>query len=327
MKRYFKELSLLLVYFPYRGLIQILPFQISYQIATLLGNIQYFLLSPYRKRQAKVNMDLFFGDKLNTQQKKSILRRFYINKQKEFVDLFILGRKDYKRYLKTCSVEGLDYVDQVLSRGKGMLGVNFHFGSVNLSSPYAIYRGYKIVGFLVLPAFIKGVRPWISQRIIDIKYTIWRERGNFQIFTSLKSLGSMVVTQYQYLRENYIVSAAGDGALGQKFILVDFFNVKLKAPLGPALLAAKAGTDMVPCFIIRQKDNAHHLIFKEPIPVKNEDEETLKLAVQKYIKYLEYYISKYPDHWTYWIRIEREGFENGVPVIQLAYYRLLEAEI
>ncbi|HWP45773.1 MAG TPA: lysophospholipid acyltransferase family protein [Candidatus Limnocylindrales bacterium] len=318
MKQYFKDFFLLLVCFPYRWLVQALPFQISCSIATLFGNIQYKVLSSHQKHRFFSYLDLVFGNKLDTREKKTILRDFYVEKQKKIVDLFILGRKDYKNYLQICSIEGLDYVDQVLSQGKGMIGLNFHFGFAHLIPPFALYKGYKkIVGFLVLQSPIEGVNPWLSQQVLNIKHSIWKERGNFQIFSSLKSLTYMVVAQYQHLRQNYIVSAAGDGALGERFILVDFFNVKLKVPLGPALLSAKTGAALVPNFVIRRKDNAHHIIFEEPIQVANEEEETLKMAVQRYIQRLEHYVSRYPAHWGYWNRMEIEGFEGGIPLIRL----------
>jgi len=326
MKRYLKDLSLLLVYFPYRWLVQTLPFQVSYQIATLLGNLKYLLLPPRRKHQIMANLDLIFGSKLSAREKKSILRRLCINTQKEFVDLFILGRKDYTRYLQACSAEGLEHFDQVLSRGKGAVGLIFHFVSVNLSSPYTIYKGYQVTGFLALSAYLKGSSPWVSRKVLKVKYLIWKERGNYQIFTSLKSLLSMAVTQYQCLRENHIVGSAGDGPLGKKSTVVDFFNVKLRVTLGTTLLAAKSGAGMVPTFAIRRKDNAQHFVFKEPIYVEGEGEEAVKRAVQAYIRHLEHYVSHHPDHWLHWMRLEVEGVEDGVPVIRFPYTRFFEAE-
>jgi len=317
MNRYFKDIFLLLVYFPYRWLVQLLPFQISYQIATLLGNIHYCFLLPRQKRQFVTNIELVFGNKLNPREKKVILRRFYINQQKRLVDLFILGRKDYTKYLQACSSEGLNYIDQVIYKGKGLVGVNFHFGSVNLIAPYVIYKGYKITPLLVLTSYIKEASPWVSEQVMNIKSSIWKERGNFQIITSSNSLVSVVRNQYRCLSRNQIISAAGDGALGGKFTVVDFFNIKLKAPIGPAHISAKSGAAIVPCFAIRRKDNAHHFVFKEPIKVESEDEETLKRVIQEYIKHLEYYISQHPDHWRYWTRIEVEEFRNGIPVIRL----------
>src|SRR3989304_4898220 len=171
MSRYFKDFFLLLVYFPYRWLVQTLPFQISYQIATLLGNIHYLLLAPRQKRQIAANLDLVFGNKLNPREKKNILRRFYINKQKELVDLFIMGRKDYEKYLQACSDESVSNFDRVLFQWKGAVALNFHFGSINLGAVYLIYKGYKTTPLLVLPAYVKGASPWVSQHVLNIKYS------------------------------------------------------------------------------------------------------------------------------------------------------------
>jgi lauroyl/myristoyl acyltransferase len=254
------------------------------------------------------------------------MRRFYANKQKEYVDLFILGRKDYGKYLQGCSEEGIRHIDQVLSKGKGMIGLNFHFSSINLISAYVICKGYKATPILALPAYINGTSRPVSQLVLNVRDSIWRERGNFQIINSSRSLVSLVRTQYRCLSKNQLISAAGDGPLGKKFTLVDFFNVKLKVPLGPALMSAKSAADMVPNFAIRRRDNFQHFIFKEPIKVEGEDEETLKKVAQSYFKYLEYYVSQYPDQWIYWPRMEVEGVENGVPVVWLPYYRFFEAE-
>ena len=316
MKRYFKDLFFLLFYFSYRWLIQVLPFQISYQIAALLGNIRYLLISPRQKRQFVANLDLVFGNRLNPREKKNIIRRFYINQQKWFVDLFIMGRKDYEKYIQACTDDDITNFDKVLSREKGVVGVNFHFSSINLSAVYSLYHGYKVTPLLVL-AHIKGVSPWVSEQVMNIKSSIWKERGNFQIITSSNSLVSVVRNQYRCLSQNQIISAAGDGALGGKFTVVDFFNIKLKAPIGPAHISAKSGAAIVPSFAIRRKDNAHHFVFKEPIKIESEDAETLKRVIQEYIKHLEYYISQHPDHWRYWTRIEVEEFRNGIPVIRL----------
>jgi lauroyl/myristoyl acyltransferase len=322
MKRFFKEFSLLLIHFPYRWLVQILPFQFGYQVATLLGSIRYLFLASKQREQFMANLDLIFGSKFNSREKRTTIRRFYINRQKELVDLFILGRKDYKKYFQACTDENRGSYDKVLSQGKGVVGVNFHFGSSNLLAPYAIYAGYKIIPFLVLPG-TRGVSPWVSQKILNIKSSIWKERGNFQILTASDSLISTVKTQYRALNENHIISAAGDGPLGKNFVLVDFFSVKLKVSLGPALTSAKSGADMILNFVIRRKDNAQHFVFIGPIKVENNDEETLKRVVQEYIKHLEYHVSQYPDHWMYWPRMEVEGTENGVPVVRL---RLLQSD-
>ncbi len=317
MKLHFKNLLLLLIYFPYRWLIQTLPFRISYKLATLLGNIQYLFTSSKQKHQILTNLNLIFGDKFNLQEKKTILKRFYATKHRILMDLFIMGRKDYGKYFQACKVEGLNYIDEVLSRGKGLVVVTFHFGPVNLVSAYLAYRGYKITPLLVLPTHLKGTSPWVSQKVLDIKSSIWKTRGNYQIITSLKSLLSLVRIQYECLKQNEIIDATGDGALGKRFILVDFFNVKLKVPLGPVLMAAKSGARIVPGFVILQKDFTQYFVFKEPIQVGGEDEETLKGVVQEYIRHLEYYISQHPDYWTHWARMEKEGFENGVPVMQV----------
>lgn len=317
MKRYLRDFSFLLVYFPYRWLIQILPFQISYKIATVLGNIQYLLLPSRWKQQIATNMDLVFGNKLGSREKKPILRRFYINKQKRLVDLFILERKDRQKYLQACSEEGQSHIDKVLSWGKGVIILTFHFGSVNLITTYLTYRGYKITSLQVLPTHIKGASLWVSQQIQKIKSSILKKQGDFQIITSMKTQLSLIWLQYQYLSQNQLLDLSGDAALGQKFIPVDFFNVKLKVPVGPAFIAAKSGASIIPSFAIRRKDNAQHFVFREPIKVESDDEEVLRKVIQEYTNQLEYYVSQYPDYWAYWTRMEVEGFENGTPVMRL----------
>lgn len=315
LKRYVKDFSLLLIYYPYRWLIQTLPFQIGYQIATLLGSIHYLFVPSKQKHKIINNLNLVFGDKFTPREKKAIVRGIYIHKQKAYTDLFVMGRKDYKKYFDACSQEGISYLDQALSEGKGIVGVNFHFSSANLIATYLTYKGYPMSPILVLTG-TKGASPWISQKILDMRSSIWKERGNFQIITSSKSLVPAIINQYRSLAENRVISAAGDGPLGKKFTLINFFNVKLKAPLGPVLMAAKSGAAIIPSFVIRREDGTHHFVFKEPIKVKQE-EEVLKGIVQNYFTQLEYYIAQYPDSWLYWTRMKQEGFENGIPVIQL----------
>jgi KDO2-lipid IV(A) lauroyltransferase len=104
------------------------------------------------------------------------------------------------------------------------------------------------------------------------------------------------------LRRNRSLLIPLDQNFGTGGVFVDFFGTKAATATGPVVLAQRTGAAILPCFIIRQDDDTHEIIFEPEIKLEicsNEDE-TITKNIQKITDIIESYIRKYPSQWS-WI--------------------------
>ena len=104
------------------------------------------------------------------------------------------------------------------------------------------------------------------------------------------------------LRNNELVFIPVDQNFGTGGVFVDFFGQKAATATGPVVIARRTGATLLPCFIIRQPDDTHKLIFEPPfnlISGKDADD-TIAANIQGLTNIIESYIRRYPAEWG-WI--------------------------
>jgi KDO2-lipid IV(A) lauroyltransferase len=107
-----------------------------------------------------------------------------------------------------------------------------------------------------------------------------------------------------------------DQNFGEGGIFVDFFGRKAATATGPIILAKRTKAAIIPCFIIRQRDDTHKIIFEPPLKLEEgKDEETnILINIQRLTNIIELYIRKYPAEWS-WVHRRwksRPNSEGGV---------------
>ena len=70
----------------------------------------------------------------------------------------------------------------------------------------------------------------------------------------------------------------------------------------PVVLAQRTKAAIIPCFIIRQADDSHRIVFESPFALKQggSPQETVILNIQRLTDIIESYIRRYPAEWG-WI--------------------------
>jgi KDO2-lipid IV(A) lauroyltransferase len=111
-----------------------------------------------------------------------------------------------------------------------------------------------------------------------------------------------VNTTIESLRNNELVFIPIDQNFGTSGVFVNFFGTKAATATGPVVLAQRTGAKLLPCFIIRNPDDTHRLIFESEIGlVQGKDaQETVLINIQKLTGVIESYIRNYPAEWG-WI--------------------------
>ena len=83
---------------------------------------------------------------------------------------------------------------------------------------------------------------------------------------------------------------------------MDFFGRQAATATGPIVLAMRAKAAILPCFILRQSDDTHKIVFEPEFQIVEgkTHEETILLNIQKLTSIIESYIRRYPAEWS-WI--------------------------
>jgi KDO2-lipid IV(A) lauroyltransferase len=144
------------------------------------------------------------------------------------------------------------------------------------------------------------MRPMRDSRVEKI---FMHKRNRFNIKTIYNQPRDVCVNKsIEALRNNEIVFIPIDQNFGSGGVFVDFFGAKAATATGPVVLAQRTKAALLACFIIRQKDDRHKIIFEPPLNLEQGQDfrETAVINIQRLTNIIESYIRRYPAEWG-WI--------------------------
>jgi KDO2-lipid IV(A) lauroyltransferase len=189
------------------------------------------------------------------------------------------------------SIEGRENLERALARGKGVILVSAHFGNFPLLLGRLALEGYKAAGIM---------RPMRDSRVEKI---FLDKRTKFGVKTIYSQPRNVCVNNtIQSLRNNELVFIPIDQNFGTAGVFVRFFGKQAATATGPIILAQRTGAALLPCFIVRQIDDTHKIIFEPYFELESgkEARETIAINTQKLTDIIERYIRNYPAEWG-WI--------------------------
>ncbi|MCK4994998.1 MAG: lysophospholipid acyltransferase family protein [Candidatus Omnitrophica bacterium] len=263
----------------------ILPHRFAYRAAIFLTSFKYLLCPGERKAMHK-NLEVILGK--DHPGIKKYPRQIYANFGRYLVDFFRAQRIDKKFIDKYIKIENIEYIDNALKKGKGVIGLTAHLGNWELCAQILARLGYKMNAIALTHKHSK----------IDEFFSKQRELSGINVVP----VGVSIRRCFAALRKNEIVGILGDRDFSaENGIYVDFLNHSFMAPLGPAVLSLRTGAAIVPAFVVRDgKDERYfRYIFTEPIyPEKSGDEQKdIRYITSKYIGVIEKFVKLYPQQW------------------------------
>jgi Kdo2-lipid IVA lauroyltransferase/acyltransferase len=260
-----------------------------YGISVFMGGLLWLVFFKHRKT-AFAGLESAFGKDKSPQERKQIVWECFIFMAKSAGELFYLIRKPYLAR-SIVRINNLEVLDKALEAGKGVILVSAHFGNFPLMLVKLSLEGYKTAVIM---------RPLKEGRVEEI---FEAERARIDIETILSiPRKDCVEGAIRSLRNNRALLIPLDQNFGTSGVFVNFFGAQAATATGPVVLAQRTGASIVPCFIVRQKDNTHDIFFEPAIKLeksKNE-QETISRNIQKITDIIEAYIRKYPSQWS-WI--------------------------
>ena len=188
-----------------------------------------------------------------------------------------------------CHIEGLEHVETLLERGRGLLVISAHFGSWELAPAVALC--------LRTPVHVI-VRPLDSpalQRLAEM----YRQCCGYHAIAKRAALTECL----KVLRRGEIVAVLMDqSSLRHESIQVEFFGTNAYTSRGPALLALRTGCPVVSVFLMRAGQGHHRLVFSQEIPVRRTGDlqQDIVENTRVFTHVIESYVRRYPDHW-FWL--------------------------
>lgn len=272
-------------------IIKFMPAGFIYGFAEKLGGLGYL----FAKRQRKIALEtllIAFGTDKSQEELEEIARTCFIFVAKAGIELlFLMDRPNLlKRRVK---IEGRENLDNALSKRKGVILVSAHFGNFPLMLAYLSLLGYQTAGIM---------RPMRDEKVEKIFLAKRTRLGIKTIYSQPRT--ACVNNTLQALRNNELVVIPIDQNFGSGGVFVDFFGRKAATATGPVVLAQRTDAVLLPCFIIRQPDDSHKIIFEPALNLEQgkDSQETVLINIQRLTGIIESYIRKYPAEWGWFHR-------------------------
>jgi len=248
-------------------------------------------------RIVKAELRKLLGDSRSDGELERIALKGMCGYRQDLFEIWSFPRLNEKRISKFAYLEGRKHLDKALEDGKGaVVGVS-HFGSWKMIIAALAYNGYKINQIGLNPKyFIDKSRPHHHNAVMEMEYTCEQSLpANFIYVGKGKSMRQV----FRLLENNEVVLNSFDGFVGSKNIEVPFLNGKVSLSTGPAVVALRSGSPLIPVFAVRQKDNRHRIMIHEEIAIGDHESKQRVVAdvVGSFAKLLERYVDEYPSHY------------------------------
>ena len=265
-----------------------LPVGVAYWLGARLGDLLYLMLVR-RRRITLDNLAIAFNTDKTAAERGQIARATFRNLGQHLVDFSNVRRLTLQRFTTMCHVEGLEHIETLLQRGRGLLIISAHFGSWELAPAVALCLNtplHVIVRPLDSPAL---------QRLAES----YRQCCGYRTIAKRAALAECL----KVLRHGEIVAVLIDqSSLRHESIQVEFFGTDAYTSKGPALLALRTGCPVVSGFLIRAGQGRHRLVFSQEIPVRRTGnlQQDIVENTRVFTHVIESYVRCYPDHW-FWL--------------------------
>ena len=296
---FLRDLLRLIVWFPLRWLISLLPLDSTFRVFKLMGDFHFLIDRP--KRQ--YIMDRFVRNlAIDKNQAYRFVRRYFELHYLDRMHIILYPRLMLKKDLSDIvRIENIDMLTRLIDHQQGVLIVQPHFGPVQITLLALSLNGFNPlqIGYQNDIGLSK-----IGKRIA-FKYRLYFEN---KLPAPIISANGYMGNAYKHLLDGGIVLTTGDGAGGGIYLGehkdYKFFHNNRKIPLGPASLSIRTGAIFLPTFIIPDKYNHFRILFENPIEPKYNNFEIDKIYMMgEFVSIAEKYIRKYPYNWHFWDEI------------------------
>lgn len=274
-------------YFIFKGccsLVGFLPSRASHAMAVGVAEIVY-RLSSHKRNVVYENMRRVSPEASQSEWHRMARQSFH-NYARYWVDFLRCYYLTFEELYYTLAVpHGVEWFDECLKRKRGVVLALPHYGSWDMLGGWV---GHNYPSFWAVAEQLKP-RP-----MYDF-HTELRRRMGIRIIPLGENTVEKVI---EVLMDNGMVCLLSDRLIAGSGVEVEFFGEKVLMPIGPALLAVKIGTAILPCLTIR-KDGKYHGFVGPPLEVEvtGDTRKDVQTNTQKLAGVFERFIREDPTQW------------------------------
>ena len=226
--------------------------------------------------------------------------------EKSLAEIEALARSTYERFgmmlmefLRMPSLQPQDMfdlvqvqdkspLDEARRTGRGVVLLTAHFGNWEYLGAWVTASGYPAVYL-----FQEQSNPYVSDLILR-----YRQRMGMEMIPR----GMGVRRQLRALREGKFTAMVADQDAGRNGIFIDFFGQPASTAIGPARIAVQTGVPVLLLLTYRDRDDnlLGHVEFLHKPNGTDDRDATARAITEAYVRKLEEWIRRYPDHW-FWM--------------------------
>jgi KDO2-lipid IV(A) lauroyltransferase len=270
--------------------VQILSLKGSRDLGQWLGSVIYHI-SPKRRKIARTNLDIAFGDTKTTEEKNRITKQSMIHMVTTALQCIWITHNTEQRVdqLFPDEPKGMEHLNEALKKGKGIFYLMAHYGNWEV---LGVYLGYK-VSPQVNAIARKLDNPYLENFLNKIRTisgggVFHKEGSPLKIVRALKQNSCVAIMMDQ------------NGGIGGLF--VDFFGKKASTPRSLAVLSYSTGAAVIPLIPYPQQDGTYQVIYLPEVKLEktgDKDKDIFRWT-EEYQKVLERIIRERPEPWM-WI--------------------------
>lgn len=260
---------------------------------TLPGRILFHCMTR-RRKIALENANRVFKNTLTEDEKLRLIKSFFSHLVQSIKESILIHRRK-NNPLPRLEVRGLNYLQEAIDLGRGVLILSAHLGNWEVILPAFI----KQTKLLSQKTYVirKTQRPFLQNKLIALY-----ETSGIKI---LESKGALLAG-HSILRKKNILFFVFDQHFSiqdKSGIAAEFFGEKAGCATGLAYLAKLTGAAVIPVNQFRSQSNIHTVEFYPQIPwiPSEKKEESIYLNTLQYNQTLERFILEHPEQWFGWI--------------------------
>jgi KDO2-lipid IV(A) lauroyltransferase len=269
-----------------QSVVERLPRSWAYALAIMAARFAW-LFSPLARPRLDYNLRVACPE---LRQNERELRRLswlnFRNHAKAYADLMMLPRANVESMRPLLNVKGMQYLEEARALGKGVLAVSCHMGS------YEVVSAIWSATLAPVSFFAEELEP----RALFEWYRDTRARLGISVLT-LDVGGIRKVLQA--LRDEEMVITAIDRDITGTGHVMPFFGRPAPIPLGPAAIARRLGTPLLPVCVTRLPDDSYLAEATPLVMVEETDDPKADQirATEQVLRRIETFIQAHPEQW------------------------------
>src|SRR5882762_9782616 len=267
-----------------QSIVERLPRAWAYALAVLAARFAWWF-SPLARPRLEFNLKVACPELTETELKR-LSRLNFRNHAKAYADLMQLPRSRVSEMRPLLNVKGWEYLEQARAMGKGVLAVSCHMGS------YEVVAAIWSATLAPVSFFAEELEP----RALFEWYRDTRARLGISVLTL--DLGG-IRKVLQALRDEEMVITAIDRDITGTGHVMPFFGRPAPIPLGPAAIARRLGTPLLPVCVTRLPDDSYLAEATPLVMVEETDDPKADQirATEQVLRRIETFIQAHPEQW------------------------------